>query len=847
MLELSSHSIVQFISLILYAILIPVIMCYGRTRLKKLFLVFLLTALGCSLASLLTNLQLINDWSAVLKALVPLFYTWSMVAYAHFATAFVQRDTKTMARIAYSWLALIFALLVFDYYAHGPALLSSQVIYKYIRPILNSLFLANLPVTGITAFLLIKSLKASDDPEERNRVAYLLAGLCFTVIASVVWNITPDKNFHLYHIGYMVNTMLITYVLLKYRLLDMQLVIKRGLIYTILTLGITLAYLALLLVLGNLLRVLSPQLGIPVTAAMVILLVCSFNWLRSALDKSVDRLFYGNRYVHRQMLLRFASQMSKLIDIKEIAAAVLPSLAKAIRAKYIFLLLARDDYYTGTFMAQLTNEELTFQVKLHKSSPLIHWLEREGKPLLRGGMETNPNLVGLSEKDKTAIDAAQIELLCPILSKHRLVGILASGKKHPHGHYSRDDIDLVAMLCDEAAVSIENAQLYAQARERANTDELTGLYNHRHFHERLKEEIARSSRFGHIFSLIFLDLDLFKNYNDIRGHLAGDKVLEEIGLHVRDSIRKVDIGFRYGGDEFAIIMPQTPINSAKDMAEALRRRIADQVDPKGTPVRCSIGVASWPSDGLLKEELIQAADAALYRAKQSGKNRVCLAVEVALSEVMRIEFPSELQNETMVNTIYALAATVDAKDHYTFGHSRKVSEYAGDIAEALGYPSENIVTVRTAGLLHDIGKIGISDHLLAKQGGLSAEDWALIHAHPNLGVSILRHVDSLKDCLPAVQYHHESYDGTGYPSGLKGDDIPVEARILAVADAYDAMTSPRPYRLVELTVEEALAELKRCAGKQFDPLIVDALVKLNEKAIQKARGTGVQVIAEVRS
>src|SRR5208283_2406820 len=157
---------------------------------------------------------------------------------------------------------------------------------------------------------------------------------------------------------------------------------------------------------------------------------------------------------------------------------------------------------------------------------------------------------------------------------------------------------------------------------------------------------------------------------------------------------------------------------------------------------------------------------------------------------------------SVLNTIYALAATVDAKDHYTYGHSKKVSKYASEIATALGYSKEKITTIQTAGLLHDIGKIGVSDAILGKQSPLTEEDWQPIHAHPDMGAAIIKNVESLKDCLPGIQYHHERYDGTGYPTGLKGENIPLDARILAVADSYDAMTSQRPYRKESRTKEE---------------------------------------------
>jgi putative nucleotidyltransferase with HDIG domain len=173
---------------------------------------------------------------------------------------------------------------------------------------------------------------------------------------------------------------------------------------------------------------------------------------------------------------------------------------------------------------------------------------------------------------------------------------------------------------------------------------------------------------------------------------------------------------------------------------------------------------------------------------------------------------------------------VDAKDHYTYGHSKKVSEYAVEIAQALGYSEERIASIRTAALLHDIGKIGISDEILRKHGPLSNDDWEPIHAHPNLGVAILKHIDALSDSLAGVQYHHERHDGTGYPSGLHSDNIPLDARILAVADSYDAMTSERPYKTYKLTPEEGLKELRRCAGTQFDPVVVEAFINISTKS-----------------
>ncbi|HXZ94994.1 MAG TPA: diguanylate cyclase, partial [Dehalococcoidia bacterium] len=484
------------------------------------------------------------------------------------------------------------------------------------------------------------------------------------------------------------------------------------------------------------------------------------------------------------------------------------------------------------YAERLVEGEPITSMKFSKESPIINWLTKEEKPLSRELIDLAPEFKNLWEVESKSLDVLGIELLCPIKSKGILIGILVLSKKQSGGSYSTDDMDLLVTVASEAGVVMENAQLYSKAKERAHTDELTGLFNHRYFHERLDEEISRCSRFGDIFSLLFLDMDLFKAYNDIYGHLAGDDMLKQIGHYIKNSIRSIDMAFRYGGDEFTVILPQASLEDACKVAERIRKKIEIEMDSKGAPLTCSLGIASWPTDGVMREEIIQAADASLYYAKQMGRNRVCLASDIMASDVLSAGVKQE-REPGILSTIYALAATVDAKDHYTYGHSKKVSKYATDIAEALGYSQERIATLRAAALLHDIGKIGVSDRLLMKSGPLSEEDWEPIRAHPKLGVAILKHVESLSGCLAAIQYHHERYDGTGYPAGLKGENIPLDARIMAVADSYDAMTSLRPYRQGKFTTEQALAELKRCAGAQFDPKIIEVFASLTESQLAK--------------
>lgn len=411
----------------------------------------------------------------------------------------------------------------------------------------------------------------------------------------------------------------------------------------------------------------------------------------------------------------------------------------------------------------------------------------------------------------------------PLIVTDHSIGSLIVASRKPNA-YSHGQIGLLEKVALQVAAPIENAQLYARVEQRARIDELTGLFNRRHFEERLKEEISRHSRYGAEFSIILLDLDNFKNYNDTNGHPAGDILLRYTGRIVKSSIRDADQAFRYGGDEFAVILPQTDRDDAYVVAERVREQIAEEMEKKATAVTCSIGLASYPSDGVISGELVTVADTALYYAKRTGGNRVYLPSKI-LSEPRDDGGINARHNG--LSAVYALASTVEARDPYVYGHSRKVNTYAVALAEAIGLSPDEVSKVSTAALLHDIGKIGISDKVLKKKGKLNEEDWEAIKAHPRLGANIVSNIPSLVPCVSSILYHHEKWGGGGYPEGLKGEDIPIEARILAIADSFEAMTSARLYRPA-LSLEEVLKELKQGAGIQFDPKLVEVFISIIE-------------------
>ncbi len=385
-----------------------------------------------------------------------------------------------------------------------------------------------------------------------------------------------------------------------------------------------------------------------------------------------------------------------------------------------------------------------------------------------------------------------------------------------------DDRDVLMLLATQAATALENSLLHARALAQASEDGLTELLNHRAFQDRIAQEVARARRGGHTLAVIMIDVDGFGLINNTHGHQAGDVTLVAVARCLRAQTRQGDVVARYGGDEFALILPETDMDEALSLAERIREELACLTmahGPRAIHVTASVGVAAMPEHATTREGLIGAADSASYAAKRAGGDRVRQAEDGALSRDP-VALAAQLDDANLA-TVEALAAMVDAKDAYTRGHSGRVAAYATAIAVALGLSEGDVARIHQAGVLHDVGKIGVPDAILLKPAGLTTEEFAVIKEHPVIGERILRGLPFLQEILPAVRHHHERWDGRGYPDGLAGDAIPPDAAILAVADSFDAMTSSRTYRMA-LPASEAIRRVREGAGAQYDPRLVAA-------------------------
>jgi diguanylate cyclase (GGDEF)-like protein len=377
----------------------------------------------------------------------------------------------------------------------------------------------------------------------------------------------------------------------------------------------------------------------------------------------------------------------------------------------------------------------------------------------------------------------------------------------------------------------------AATTDAATVDKLTGVSNRQTLLASLFSEVDRANRYGRPLSVAFVDIDHFKNVNDTYGHSVGDIVLRGVAQTLKANLRATDMVGRYGGEEFMLLLTETDVEEGAVLAEKLRTLVARQsFNVEGNPtlsVTISIGIAGGMGKALQTDTLARDADAAMYSAKSLGRNQTYIFAEpnedarvprAPISAAGRAR-AVEIGRVAREAATASLASVISPRAHYAGQPSALIASIVVAMAASLDLPDAEVDRIRVAALLHDVGKVAVPQEILDKPAALTSTEWRSVVQHPRIGQVILEQAAALKDAVPIILHHHERYSGHGYPFGLRGNDIPLGARIVAIADAYDAMIHDRPYKRA-MSHEMAIRELRRHAGTQFDPQLVTLFCEL---------------------
>ncbi len=550
--------------------------------------------------------------------------------------------------------------------------------------------------------------------------------------------------------------------------------------------------------------------------------------------------------------LAFLNNISKMAISSEDAAQMMVDIVREIQKNFLYdhIGIGIMDYATKDIeiKAEAGTTSQTLGRRIAVGSGVLGKVARTGVSALV--QNAGPGqLAGVLPESRAV-------LCLPISYGETLLGVL-NVESRDENAFAPQDVLILNTLADLLATALHNSFVFQKLQQQSITDGLTGIKTRRFFWEALSSEWKRASRSGRPFSVVLIDLDKFKEVNDSLGHLEGDLVLARVGRLLEQKCRQSNVVARYGGDEFIILMPETGIEQAQVLAERLRLWLATDPMLEEHRITGSFGVASFPVHGFSMEDLIRIADAGMYMAKHAGGNQVSTSdafgegsaaqrqlISVFIEGFLQREHNGPEHLEELVSTlrklcgrdgdadhkamkeaVEALSRAAELREHNAAGHGEQCGHYAGMIARGLNLSAPEVEEVTFAARVHDLGKLFIPERILNKPGALTEDELMVIKTHPHVGAEVLRALPETEREAPAVESHHEAFDGSGYPFGLKGESIPLYGRIIAVVDAYVNMTSDRSFAPPK-TDEQALAELGKLSGTRFDGMIVRLFSRL---------------------
>lgn len=540
--------------------------------------------------------------------------------------------------------------------------------------------------------------------------------------------------------------------------------------------------------------------------------------LAVAIENSKNLQASTQRAADLNLLVEVARAVSSELDLHRVFSKIHSQVKRVIDAPLFYVALGSGEGDSVRLEYLVEGDKVFEPQKFSTSGTIVGMVIASGKPIYVHNAAERDRLT--NQPIGAGPTTVQSVVAVPMIVGGKTIGAI-SAQSYEHDAYNERHVELLCAIAEQSGVAVQNARLYEQARVQADHDPLTELLHHRGIQERLSVELKRAGRNEGRLALLMIDVDKFKSFNDTYGHPAGDRVLKMVASALRRVARDTDVVGRYGGDEFCAILPDTDADSAWTFASRLvaevNRRPFEVDDGRSVPVDLSIGVAVFPDDAQRREDLIQAADESLYVKKRAA----------AIGPAYSPQAAGLLLGN--VDPFSGLIAAIANSGLYARAHMLHCNRLAAAFAEAAGLDETDRDTLLQAAALLDLGELAIPRGILTKPGRLTEAEFDLVKTHSNLGANILKMMAGCEPVAEAVLNHHERFDGSGYPNGLSGQQIPLAARVLAIIDSYVALTHDRPHRRA-LSSEQAVAEIEKLAGTLYDPAIVKMFVKVVGKS-----------------
>ena len=825
------------IAMLCYIILALAMLSSKKSKIINAFTLYLLVFMLWTGASVLMRMQFYPGYEFWYQVSILSVFSLAFFLY-HFLYCYLNYKNHIMHRI---WGILTVILLVLTYleiFLPVPYLQYTEngsVVFLY-----SASWMLIFP-TLLTLLIIVSIIKMVLHSYKKDDAIVLslrpfLVGSIILVVGNII-SVLPGNIFPWDTLSGIINAILAFYVLTSRRIFKLTLLVSRSVLIFISILIATLINIPMIGLISDIIDNRFPSLDDNKIVVQCIIFSVCLLIIYKLIEVVTNLLFMKKEQINNDSLKTFSSKIADSLDSQTILELTQGVLLEGLPVKKVHFLTydkKTDSYNTIHSSNPLSNNSLSFR----PDAPLVKSIESKNSCIFMIDIKKTAQYKAMWEEEKELLRRYNICSFLPLNDDNdNLFGFIALGDLEPRANLDYNAVNFMESVRAISAIGLRNATKYEKAQLEAISDPLTGLLNRSHFLETMNDKM--NSNDLESLALILINIDDFRLYNELYGSSEGDEALIRISLAIKNTVGTKGSAARFSGKEFAICLPNKTHLQALNMAKNLQvqlleiNKINTNFDLKG--LTFSGGICVYPHSAITLNELITNTNMAVYQAKHSGKNRIITyqkenTIKTYKGAYVDKSLKMTKAYEEYASTIYALTAAIDAKDSYTFNHSQNVAAYASVLAKHAGLNDAHAELIYEAGLLHDIGKIAIPEHILSKPGELNDDEYKIMQSHVKNSIEIIRHLPNLDYLIPAVTGHHERWDGKGYPRALSGDEIPISARCLALADSFDAMISKRSYKN-PFTIDFACDEIIKSAGLQFDPGLAFLFVDLVKKNI----------------